>query len=607
MPSWFRWSLVVIATVILCSCSAPMNKRLMESPPSLPPVVMGTSAYPVAGSQPQAPTETPASLDVGAKQADAQLAPVVRRSDLAFESPASESAVYFVTSEDESFPQDSNQWDSPPPIPEPSLVTVEASIPGSQTPVAASSNDLLLDDPAEKVLLSADPTGDEPQHAVPATVDEVDIATVTKAESEQYMGKHQRRAVFRRINEEPDIVPSTDATLVTAEHDLRPESLDIRPSNDLTASPADVTVLSNEGFVTQEPLSPIGQPGAIPLETVPAEIPQDTLYSPALPGVAACAPPAATVPCGPTVPPWQMYPDEYLCDGGDAAYSVRVNQDWSVRNLDPEDTVGHYDTLDGRVLVEPSNRVCIYAPRFAAVRKVTAVSENETALRPLAADRPDQAVTEKRAQIDEQYSQHETAERHLLIQQASIFRDRLPPTEAVSPAALSQYVRDFAPHEDFHIVRWGVHKQAEKARLAEFTDAAITWSHDAAVQVILDDQEALSRVTVQGIETVFEFEKRGTPRLRVCKTASTADAQPGEIVEFALRFDNVGQQPIGNVTIIDNLTTRLEYVPDSAKCSLEAGFFTDENDAESLVLRWEIDDPLEPGKGGIIRFKCRVR
>ncbi len=234
-------------------------------------------------------------------------------------------------------------------------------------------------------------------------------------------------------------------------------------------------------------------------------------------------------------------------------------------------------------------------------------SENEAALQPLAADRPDQAVTEKQAQIDGLFSQHEAPQRHLLVQQATVFRDRVPPTEAVSPIALSQYVRDFAPHEDFHVVRWGMHKQSEKARLAEFTHAAITWSHDSAVQVVLDEQEAVSRDTVQGVETVFEFERMGTPRLRVCKTASTADARPGEIVEFALRFDNVGQQVIGNVTIIDNLTTRLEYVADSAECSLEAAFFADDNDAESLVLRWEIDAPLEPGKGGIIRFKCRVR
>ncbi|MEK6237035.1 MAG: hypothetical protein N2C14_20190, partial [Planctomycetales bacterium] len=31
------------------------------------------------------------------------------------------------------------------------------------------------------------------------------------------------------------------------------------------------------------------------------------------------------------------------------------------------------------------------------------------------------------------------------------------------------------------------------------------------------------------------------------------------------------------------------------------------NEGDSLILRWELEEPLQPGQGGIIRFKCRVR
>ena len=48
-----------------------------------------------------------------------------------------------------------------------------------------------------------------------------------------------------------------------------------------------------------------------------------------------------------------------------------------------------------------------------------------------------------------------------------------------------------------------------------------------------------------------------------------AHALPGEVVEFTHRFDNVGDHEIGNVTIVDNLTTRLEYVPNSATSSVD--------------------------------------
>jgi len=61
------------------------------------------------------------------------------------------------------------------------------------------------------------------------------------------------------------------------------------------------------------------------------------------------------------------------------------------------------------------------------------------------------------------------------------------------------------------------------------------------------------------------------------------------------------------VTLVDNLTNRLQYVQGTAECSLDAKFIHTDNDASSLTLRWEVDKPLEPGKGGVIRFKCRVR
>ena len=63
--------------------------------------------------------------------------------------------------------------------------------------------------------------------------------------------------------------------------------------------------------------------------------------------------------------------DEYIFDGGDHDGGVKVRNDWKLDGLDEEDTIIHYDTVDGRTIVKPSNRVCIYSPRFAAVRKVT--------------------------------------------------------------------------------------------------------------------------------------------------------------------------------------------------------------------------------------------
>jgi uncharacterized repeat protein (TIGR01451 family) len=78
-------------------------------------------------------------------------------------------------------------------------------------------------------------------------------------------------------------------------------------------------------------------------------------------------------------------------------------------------------------------------------------------------------------------------------------------------------------------------------------------------------------------------------------------------VEFTIRFDNVGDQPIGNVTIIDKLTYRLEYIKGSGLSSVDAQFVGEDIAGETLSLRWEITEPLEQGEGGVIRFKCRLR
>jgi uncharacterized repeat protein (TIGR01451 family) len=166
--------------------------------------------------------------------------------------------------------------------------------------------------------------------------------------------------------------------------------------------------------------------------------------------------------------------------------------------------------------------------------------------------------------------------------------------------------REFMPYEDLQMIQRGVFQADEKPRLAEGVQAAITWTGDQAVQIVIDgDMAAEAKATAKPEETVV-YELHGKPRLRICKIASTSEAQVGEFVDFTLRFDNVGEQKIGNVTVIDHVTTRLEYVAGSQQSSLKANFATQDN-GDSIVLRWEIIDPLEVGEGGIIRFRTRVR
>lgn len=133
------------------------------------------------------------------------------------------------------------------------------------------------------------------------------------------------------------------------------------------------------------------------------------------------------------------------------------------------------------------------------------------------------------------------------------------------------------------------------------------WTDKQAVRVILDEQRATEMVGEKHVGTVYGTGELPTyPRLRIVKVASTQFAEPGDTIDFTVRFDNVGSQPIHSVTILDNLTPRLEYLEQSAQCSVEAKFSTQPSEAGSAVVRCEIAKPLRPGEGGILRFRCLV-
>ncbi|MEK6247948.1 MAG: DUF11 domain-containing protein, partial [Planctomycetales bacterium] len=165
----------------------------------------------------------------------------------------------------------------------------------------------------------------------------------------------------------------------------------------------------------------------------------------------------------------------------------------------------------------------------------------------------------------------------------------------------------FKVHENLRVLRDGVYLQSEQPQLAMRTEAAAIWTIDKGVQIILDKVAALATNGDIRVQATYATDYEGESKLRIVKVASDCVGQPGEEIEFTLRFDNIGSEMLGNVTIIDNLTTRLEYVPGSQTSTLGADFLPQVNEGDSLVLRWEIVEPLPAGQGGIIRFKCRIR
>jgi len=304
--------------------------------------------------------------------------------------------------------------------------------------------------------------------------------------------------------------------------------------------------------------------------------------------------------------PWPY--DEYIYDGGDRDSPADVWRDWSVHGLDTEDTVIHYDTRQGKTVVRPSNRVPIYAPRFAAVRKVTGPRQQQIAEGLAAVDRPIRMESQEHRVAPGTAVQPVQPVRQHGIRSTVNLIEHSRGVTMDDVRTLRGFEDTLRPYEDLGIIRRGKIDNVDQPRLAKANRAAMAWSSDQMVQVVFDGKIA-NQMTGNSVpqETMLYELPEGKDRVRIVKIASKSEAQPGEEIEFTIRFDNLGDQRIGNVTIIDSLTTRLEYVADSAECSLKSSFMTQENEGESLVLRWEITDPIKVGEGGIIRFKCRVR
>jgi len=299
--------------------------------------------------------------------------------------------------------------------------------------------------------------------------------------------------------------------------------------------------------------------------------------------------------------------DEYLCDGGDYGTPAAVRKDWHLDGLQQEDTVAHYDTVDGRTVITPSNRVCIYAPRFGVVRREIDLYEyarydrsvgiNDT----LALAKIDETERAIAAQTDLEPSIHRAEN------PPSLLRERQQSGELDQELNVAEFDGSLAPYADLQIIRLGTISNNEKVLVARASLAAITWTGDQGPQVTIDSQQAHAALGQRQAGVVYQQKDPTKPRLRLVKLASAGSAQPGEEIEFTLRFDNIGSQVMGNVTIVDHLTTRLEYVADSATASVEAAFSLQPGDSGgSKVLRWEIKEPLEAGKGGILQFKCKV-
>ncbi len=304
----------------------------------------------------------------------------------------------------------------------------------------------------------------------------------------------------------------------------------------------------------------------------------------------------------------ELHPDEYLWDGGDRGLPVHYDQ-FNMRGLETEDAVAEYADDSGKRHVKASNRVAVYAPRFAAVTTVSEPMEGVAVGRVSGATVAirDGGMRTRQTPLDHQ--QREAVERLNTRERGSGLSSPTAANEFDRLAQTATHQLNLNTFMGTAFVHGGQFKQSDEARLSLGLKAAVAWSREQNPVISAHSSAAgqlNSRFNVSELVGLDDLKKQ-VGELRIVKFADRQTAATGDVITFTIRFDNLGDRPVDSVVIVDNLTPRLEYVNDSATCSHKGRLVETDNGEGSLVLRWELAEPL-PGKtGGVVTFEARVR
>jgi uncharacterized repeat protein (TIGR01451 family) len=370
----------------------------------------------------------------------------------------------------------------------------------------------------------------------------------------------------------------------------------------------------------------LGQRDFTPEEMAHQAIPGTIL----LPGDKGLGPPAAL----PWVP-WSCVPlydplygplcpeEECLHDGGDHGRPAGIDAEGRLRGLDPADTVAEYTDSSGRRKLAVSCCICICVPRYIILRSDTVLAGFSILQGP-----GDTTWVQGQLSLGTRVPSVWTRQ----AERPAGIRGLERPSGATNVQSLVHLLGlevlnavqiDIGPAE--LLGTQSVSKLTEVQRLAlkRQVELALALSKPyglQGVEQVLRGPAVVGRVRgVNVISTLQEVrdvtvccEEPPCPPppdkpLKLLKWADRQAAHVGDVVTIFLKYTNLGCQPITDVAVSDSLTGRLQYIPGSAKADRDAVFTLEENEAGSVILRWEIGGRLLPGSSGVVSFKARIR
>jgi uncharacterized repeat protein (TIGR01451 family) len=286
-----------------------------------------------------------------------------------------------------------------------------------------------------------------------------------------------------------------------------------------------------------------------------------------LPGEAGLAmppvPPALSWQCisllyDPLLGPEPPAAEVCIPDGGDSGTPAGFDVEGRLRGLDPTDTVAEYQDSHGWRRIAVSNRVCLCVPRFLVYRQETQPARQVASLAPggMRVLKGGNLLQTEQAALLERQQQHAGA--------------------VLTPQRISGAL--------------------------SFTGPAV-FGQMAGLNVIgtLRSPGNVNATCLGPLEVPQERP------LLLDKWPDKCTALIGDVVTFTLRYRNQGGRPITEVAVSDSLAARYEFIPGSNRSDRPSTFTTRPNEVGSLILRWQINDPLPPGETGTVTFQVRVR
>jgi uncharacterized repeat protein (TIGR01451 family) len=252
--------------------------------------------------------------------------------------------------------------------------------------------------------------------------------------------------------------------------------------------------------------------------------------------------------------------EECFVNGDDKADPLGIGFDGRLGGLNPTD-VGVEYTIGGKRRVTTSSMACICAPRYMIRR---------AELAPAGIDAR-QIIAANVGQVG-----------------TSWFKERAAPMLDIGREKANEFVGRMRP--SIYVGRIGTSFWVGTSK-----PAAIGQVEGVKVTGALVEPEQLTAYPALCPLTVTKVVDPPGPK------------QSGDVVTITIRYANTGARAISDIVVSDSLSGRLEYIPGSAASDRPANFTAFENEAGSVVVRWELPGTLLPGQAGTIKFRAKVR